>query len=387
MILIDLSTCQPSGHTKFHGGGNYGFIIFLKLITLTKNILVYIDKTKYIPQDVKTLLTSSFIKHVDASEYTLQYILRHNRDIHAIYLPLIRKDINDIVQENSNTKVILTIHGLREIEMYTDKTEYFYSNSFLEFAKSLLKQIPFLKQYKISQIRKTYNKILSCENLHFVTVSNHSRQSIVYNLEENVKDNIPVFFSPSTTTNFDNDTKPYIEEKYYLIISANRWLKNSYRAIKALDLLFSKKKIVDGKVIVVGLSHKSIIYRKIHNKNRFITLPYVEKDILESLYAGAYAFIYPSLNEGFGYPPLEAMKYGVPIVASPFSAISEICSNAVLYANPYSCDEIAMRIIELENKESHASYAIASKTRYKQVLERQKNDLDSFTKLIISFDN
>lgn len=57
---------------------------------------------------------------------------------------------------------------------------------------------------------------------------------------------------------------------------------------------------------------------KIKNKSHFVLLEYVDNNVLESLYKGAYALIYPTLNEGFGYPPLEAMKYGTPVLSSPF---------------------------------------------------------------------
>lgn len=50
-------------------------------------------------------------------------------------------------------------------------------------------------------------------------------------------------------------------------------------------------------------------------------------------HAGALAF--PSLTEGFGLPPLEAMALGCPVVAAPFGALPEVCGNAALYADPF----------------------------------------------------
>jgi glycosyltransferase involved in cell wall biosynthesis len=52
--------------------------------------------------------------------------------------------------------------------------------------------------------------------------------------------------------------------------------------------------------------------------------------------AGALAF--PSLTEGFGLPPLEAMALGCPVVVAPFGALPEVCGNAALYADPFSPD-------------------------------------------------
>jgi glycosyltransferase involved in cell wall biosynthesis len=54
-------------------------------------------------------------------------------------------------------------------------------------------------------------------------------------------------------------------------------------------------------------------------------------DKLINLYSSAAAFIYPSLYEGFGLPPLEAMKYGCPVLASDKGSIAEICSGGAIY--------------------------------------------------------
>ena len=58
--------------------------------------------------------------------------------------------------------------------------------------------------------------------------------------------------------------------------------------------------------------------------------------------AGALAF--PSLTEGFGLPPLEAMALGCPVVAAPFGALPEVCGKAALYADPFDPDEWSLKI-------------------------------------------
>ncbi|MBK5146420.1 glycosyltransferase family 4 protein [Burkholderia sp. R-69608] len=59
--------------------------------------------------------------------------------------------------------------------------------------------------------------------------------------------------------------------------------------------------------------------------------------------AGALAF--PSLTEGFGLPPLEAMALGCPVVAAPFGALPEVCGEAALYADPFSPDAWRLNIL------------------------------------------
>ena len=72
-----------------------------------------------------------------------------------------------------------------------------------------------------------------------------------------------------------------------------------------------------------------------------------EKELIY-LYNAAMIFVFPTLYEGFGLPPLEAMKCGTPVVASNASCIPEICgeSNA-LFFDPYREDEMAEQIIKL----------------------------------------
>lgn len=66
--------------------------------------------------------------------------------------------------------------------------------------------------------------------------------------------------------------------------------------------------------------------------------------MLANLYTYASAFAYPSLCEGFGIPPLEAMYYGCPVVASNVSSIPEVVGDAGLYFDPMSVDDISEKL-------------------------------------------
>lgn len=135
-------------------------------------------------------------------------------------------------------------------------------------------------------------------------------------------------------------------------------------------------------MVVIGLTTGNAFLKKIKHPDSFVFLPYLDRADLEAAYKYAYCLIYPSLNEGFGYPPLEAMKYGVPIIASPLASIPEVCGDSVLYANPYSVDEIAMRIIQIENAEEHKQYSSKAHIRQKHIANVQAEHLEQLVSII-----
>src|SRR5207244_12878800 len=80
-------------------------------------------------------------------------------------------------------------------------------------------------------------------------------------------------------------------------------------------------------------------------------LGYVAEEHLPGLYAGALAFVLPSLYEGFGLPCLEAMASGTPVVAADASALPETCGNAALLVDPRDERAIAHAVLEAATDE------------------------------------
>lgn len=68
---------------------------------------------------------------------------------------------------------------------------------------------------------------------------------------------------------------------------------------------------------------------------------YISDEKLKALYRHAHCFLYPSIYEGFGIPPLEAMRNGCPVIVGRSSALPETCGDAALYCDPYSSEDIA----------------------------------------------
>lgn len=369
-ILFDLSVCQPIEHIKFHGGGVYGYIVFKQLcFDAPEKVVAYWDYTRFIEPSIKELISQKKILSIDAHKKSIIESIDEN--IAAIYSPLYKDEYKQLF--SLEIPIYITVHGLRKLEMNRDKYEIKYATNLKTFIKCLLKRTP-LYRLLWSKFYREYELLLKQSNVNIVTVSNHSKNSILYYYPSFETSKIKVFYSPSTTVELKKFV-PVGLSKYYLIVSGDRWLKNAIRAMESFDKLFSKGKCADCKVVVVGISPKQNVTKWICNKDQFVIKDYVNKQELESLLKSAYALVYPSLNEGFGYPPLEAMKYGTPVIASPFASIPEICADAVVYANPYSVDEIAMRIMYLNDDSVYQDYRNRARSRYDYIVKKQNEDL------------
>lgn len=82
-------------------------------------------------------------------------------------------------------------------------------------------------------------------------------------------------------------------------------------------------------------------------KGKVVMTGYVSDDDLAPLYSGAAAFVYPSLYEGFGLPPLEAMQCGTPVLTSNTSSLPEVVGDAGIMANPRDEDALCQGMLDL----------------------------------------
>jgi len=92
---------------------------------------------------------------------------------------------------------------------------------------------------------------------------------------------------------------------------------------------------------------------------------FVDEEDLPTLYSGAVCVAFPSLYEGFGFPVLEGMACGTPVITSNVSSLPEVAGDAALMVDPYSIDAIADAIQRmLDDSELRASMIAAG---YEQV--------------------
>jgi len=125
--------------------------------------------------------------------------------------------------------------------------------------------------------------------------------------------------------------------------------KNLVRIIEAFSALKTElekeSKYPDLKLIIIGdeLSknpdlRRTVIRSGVQNDVRF--MGFVPIEMLRVFYDAAKVFVFPSLYEGFGLPPLEAMAHGTPVVTSNASSLPEVVGNAAVLVNPENVFEI-----------------------------------------------
>ena len=380
-ILFDLSRTQPVGNVKHHGGGKYGLAVFERIVSLfPNNIAVYYDDTRYIDNYAKRIINDYGLTVYFKRNISLYDAARNESCIvycclfDSRYEPLPPKDIT----------LIQTQHGLRVLEMPKDEYQDSYTNNKRLFIRSTLHRIKEKFFSPEREVSKSLNKMFRQNNIKHITVSYHSKASLLVFFPKLDPNAIKVFYSPSTITHLNTSSENQYG-KFYLLVSGNRWIKNNIRAIRALDELFTEHSNMEGSVVITGLSSCNEIQYKIRNQKRFHFIGYVEEKELVSLYKNAYLFIYPSLNEGFGYPPLEAMSNGCPVISSAIASIPEVCDNAVLYFNPYSIPEIKMRILQMEDEPLRLNYIQKGYSRQIEIEKKQEEDLTALCHFIMSF--
>ncbi len=89
-----------------------------------------------------------------------------------------------------------------------------------------------------------------------------------------------------------------------------------------------------------------------------VSMPIVSDSILAEAYATAKLFVYPSLYEGFGFPPLEAMSVGCPVLTSRTSSIPEVCLDAPFYFDPRDQASFARALLQAIDDEDARRKAV-----------------------------
>jgi len=188
---------------------------------------------------------------------------------------------------------------------------------------------------------------------HIVTVSEFSRQRILQRLNiaesrvsviHNGVDHFDRIVSDTRICSRLNLTK----DNYVLVVGSLSVGKNLARILAAVEQLGGNH---DWQFVVVGACDLRVFNAKAKSdfdlSKGVIAAGFVSDGELKALYEEAGCFLFPSLYEGFGLPPLEAMYCGCPVIASREAALPEVCGDAAMYCDAWSVNDIAIKVEQL----------------------------------------
>jgi glycosyltransferase involved in cell wall biosynthesis len=139
---------------------------------------------------------------------------------------------------------------------------------------------------------------------------------------------------------------------YLLALKSRSPRKNIGRAVEAFARLVEQNTVGDLSLVLAGAADESESASPAGGlgpavQQRVFSVGHVTDPELASLYRSATAFVYPSLYEGFGLPPLEAMQCGTPVITSNTSSLPEVVADAGLMVDPGDVDALADAMLAL----------------------------------------
>ena len=213
-----------------------------------------------------------------------------------------------------------------------------------------------------AQLRLTVRRTAR-QAAHILTVSEFSRQDILktYGLPPDkvtvTHNGCEAHFTPQPASEHETEAikqKFGIARDYLLAVGSLQPRKNLVRLLRAYAQLREQQPSFQLQLVLVGrqLWLYQEILREIRQQNfaaDVIVTGYANDEDLPALYRSAVALVYPSLFEGFGLPPLEAMACGTPVITSNSSSLPEVVGDAALLVNPYEESELAQAMWRITN--------------------------------------
>lgn len=204
------------------------------------------------------------------------------------------------------------------------------------------------------QIYKWLNKRVAHKSLHILTPTEFVKQDVV-TFAGISPEKVTVTLEAADKITDKAEPLPKLTGKQY-IMYVGRPLphKNLDRLISAFELL--QEKHPELHLVLVGKT--DVLYERIQQsvaergiKNVILT-GFVSEGELRWLYENTAAYVFPSLSEGFGLPPLEAMMHGAVVVSSNASCMPEVNKDAAQYFDPYDVEDMSQNIAKvIESKQ------------------------------------
>ena len=191
---------------------------------------------------------------------------------------------------------------------------------------------------------------LIIKNSKFIfTVSNYTKQEIlsyyknIYNLHHNIDVVYNSYIAPNNNE-IPSNVFNCNTDRYILYVGSVSKRKNLEILVKAINNINNKnKKIL---LYIVGSCDQKIFRSSDIANNEYVKFvgQINDENILMTYYVNATAFVFPSLYESFGIPPIEAQACGCPVLCSGTTSLPEICGSGALYFDPTNIYDIETKI-------------------------------------------
>ncbi|MGK2697242.1 glycosyltransferase family 4 protein [Serratia surfactantfaciens] len=236
--------------------------------------------------------------------------------------------------------------------LYLNKVITLHDISYLRYPKTYSWSFRYYYRLLMPLLLKTCKKLL--------TVSDFSKSEICLQYGFPVE-KIHVIHN-AVSGKFAEDHEAKIRGRYFLAVSSHHYHKNFHGLLIAFNKLPEKYKM---HMVVAGSTHpnyQSLEFDKnLGNKVSFVGR--VSDEELVDLYRNAFCFLFPSLYEGFGLPPLEAQACGCPVIASNAAAIPEVLGESAILVDPLNNEALteAMEKVLLDPKLRESLIAAGTK--------------------------
>jgi glycosyltransferase involved in cell wall biosynthesis len=321
MILISGLFIYPS---KVGGAENY-FYNLLKGLTQLK------AESKY-----QLLLQEKFKGEFDPiiDKYKSQYVnLNVNRGLFEYLTPYLLKDYKKYLKFFF-PNYITPILGKGKVSYYTTIHDLLYKN-YPEFFKPTKRNWLYLSHL---------NTLYHAEKV--IVPSSFVKEDILKHFGDKFDSKIEVIHNPIDLSRFDKEPTEIKGQKFnfpYIFSVANLYPhKNTLTLIKAFQLF--NRQYPDVKLVLTGqlpdnlkgelyLDYQIKLKEYIKSNPNIIVTGYVDDDYLAYLYRNSLFFVFPSLFEGFGMPPVEAMGLGIPTITTRVSSLEEVTQKKAIYVD------------------------------------------------------
>lgn len=285
-------------------------------------------------------------------------------------------------REKLDCRIVCVIHDLFIEEFNNSRLEEYLD----------LEKLP--KMVWNKSARAIYNKVhwnnlskrisnlinsINLDHTEFIVVSDYTRSTLLYHYGISGS-HVHTLYSPARIPIHTEKTENSALQKlvnqhipYLLMVSANRAPKNADKLIRAF-IRYTEESHNNIHLVTIG-------YKKSKHA-RHIILPYLSEGDLDVAMQNCYALVYPSFFEGFGYPPIEAMRYGKPVIAAYSTSIPEILQDSALYVSPIYESDMFRGMMRLNDSSLYQELSNKAVQRYTEVHNRQERDLRTLIDII-----